>query len=199
VFIQMVQGRCSRQDEMRQLVDDWCGSMADRPGWLGGTYGFTDDDRFLGIVRFDSSSACKEAAAMDGAAMWWAGAEALFDGDCDVHESEDVSIMLAGGSDDAGFVQVMQGRVTDADRYRHFMTDTAMTSMLHDARPEIIGAILAMEPNGRFVETIAFTDEDSARRGEQIDMPADMEADFQAAMADVEYIDLHKPWFATHH
>jgi hypothetical protein len=184
---------------MRQLVDDWCGSMADRPGWLGGTYGFTDDDRFLGIVRFDSSTACLESAAMDGAAMWWAGAEALFDGDCDIHESEDVSIMLAGGSDDAGFVQVMQGRVTDADRYRHFMTDTAMTSMLHDARPEIIGAVLAMEPNGRFVETIAFTDEDSARRGEQIDMPADMEADFQAAMADVEYIDLHKPWFATHH
>jgi len=199
VFIQMVQGPCSRQDEMRQLVDNWCGTMADRPGWLGGTYGFTDDDRFLGIVRFDSSSACLESAATDDAATWWAAAAELFDGTCEIHESEDVSIMLEGGSDDAGFVQVMTGRVADADKYRHFMTDTEMTSMLHDARPEIIGAVLAMEPTGSFVETIAFTDEESARRGEQKEMPADMREEFDAAMSDVEFIDLHKPWFATHH
>jgi len=199
VFIQMVQGRCSRPDEMRALVDDWCGSMADRPGWLGGTYGFTDDERFLGVVRFDSSSACLESAAAPDAATWWAAAEELFDGRCEIHESEDVSMMLDGGSDDAGFVQVMKGRVTDADKFRHFMTDTEMTSMLHDARPEIIGGVLAMETDGTFVETIAFTDEASARKGEQTDMPAEMAAEFAAAMSDVEYIDLHRPWFATHH
>jgi len=199
VFIQMVQGRCSRQDEMRALVDDWCGSMAHRPGWLGGTYGFTDDDRFLGVVRFDSSSACLESAAAPDAAAWWAAADELFDGSCEIHESEDVSMMLEGGSDHAGFVQVMKGRVADADKFRHFMTDTEMTSMLHEARPEIIGGILAMETDGTFVETIAFTDEDAARKGEQTDMPAGMQADFDAAMTDVEFIDLHKPWFATHH
>jgi len=198
VFIQMVQGRCSRPDEMRALVDDWCGSMADRPGWLGGTYGFTDDERFLGIVRFDSSSACLECAAAPDAATWWAAADALFDGSCEIHESEDVSMMLEGGSDTAGFVQVMKGRVADADKFRHFMTDTEMTSMLHDARPEIIGGVLAMEPDGTFVETIAFTDEASARKGEQADMPGEMQAEFDAAMSDVEFIDLHRPWFATH-
>ena len=198
MFIQMVQGRCSRQDEMRGLVDDWCGSMAARPGWLGGTYGFTDDDRFVGVVRFDSSSACLEAAGMPDAATWWAGAEALFDGGCEIHESEDVSMMLDGGSDNAGFVQVMRGRVGDADKFRHFMTDAEMTSMLHSARPEIIGATLAMETDGSFVETIAFTSEDAARKGEQTEMPADMAAEFQSAMSDVEYLDLHHPWFATH-
>ena len=198
VFIQMVQGRCSRHDEMRDLVDDWCAMMADRPGWLGGTYGFTDDDRFLGIVRFDSGSACKDAAGTSEAATMWAGAEELFDGRCEIHESEDVSMMLDGGSDSAGFVQVMRGRVADADRFRHFMTDTEVTSMLHDARPEIIGATLAIESDGTFLETVAFTDEASARKGEQLDMPAEMQADFEAAMADVEYLDLHKPWFASH-
>ena len=186
MFIQMVQGPCSRQGEMRGLVDDWCGSMADRPGWLGGTYGFTDDDRFLGIVRFDSSSACMESAATADAATWWAAAESLFDGTCEIHESEDVSMMLEGGSDHAGFVQVMKGRVTDADRFRHFMTDTEMTSMLHEARPEIIGATLAMEHDGTFLETIAFTDEDSARKGEQQDMPAEVQADPEVIRADIE-------------
>jgi len=172
--------------------------MADRPGWLGGTYGFTDDDRFLGIVRFDSGSACKDAAGTSEAATMWAGAEELFDGRCEIHESEDVSMMLNGGSDSAGFVQVMKGRVADADRFRHFMTDTEMTSMLHEARPEIIGATLAIEPNGTFIETVAFTDEAKAREGEQKDMPADMQADFESAMSDVEYVDLHHPWFASH-
>jgi hypothetical protein len=198
VFIQMVQGRCSRQDEMRGLVDDWCAMMADRPGWLGGTYGFTDDDRFIGVVRFDSSTACEECASSPEAAMYWAGAEAIFDRGCEIHESEDVSMMLDGGSDSAGFVQVMKGRVADADRFRHGMTDTEMTNMLHEARPEIIGATLAMEPDGTFVETVSFTDEDAARKGERSEMPAEMRSDFESAMAEVEYLDLHRPWFASH-
>jgi hypothetical protein len=197
VFIQMVQGHCSRQDEMRGLVDSWCSMMADRPGWLGGTYGFTDDDRFLGVVRFDSSAACKESAGSTEAAMMWAGAEALFDGSCEIHESEDVSMMLDGGSDSAGFVQVMLGRVADADRLRHLVSDE-MTAMLHQARPEIVGATMAIEPDGRFVETIAFTDEASARQGEQLEMPTDVRDEISSAMAVVEYVDLHRPWFASH-
>ncbi len=130
--------------------------------------------------------------------MWWAGAHELFEHGCDIHESEDVSMMLDGGSDDAGFVQVMCGTVNDADRFRHLMTDTEMTSMLHQARPEIIGATLAMEPDGSFTETIAFTDESAARQGEQTEMPADVGAELAAAMGEVEYLDLHRPWFATH-
>jgi hypothetical protein len=198
VFIQMVEGRCSRQDEMRGLVDDWCGSMADQPGWLGGTYGFTDDSRFVGVVRFDSHTACEDSSSTPEAAMWWAGAEAMFDGACEIHASDDVAMMLDGGSDSAGFVQVMHGHVGDADKLRHFMTDAEVTSMLHDARPEIIGATLAIERDGSFVETVAFTSEDAARRGEQAEMPAQIRSDLDSAMADVEYLDLHRPWFATH-
>jgi hypothetical protein len=174
MYIQMVTGRCSRPDEMRQLVDGWCAQMADQPGWLGGTYGFTDDQRIVGVVRLESADACKEACARPDAAMWWAAAEAMFDGGCQIHESEDVSIMLQGGSDDAGFVQVMCGRVSDAEKFKHLMRDQQMTSMLHEARPEIIGATLAQ------------------------DMPEEVRSDLESSMADVEYLDLHHPWFASH-
>jgi len=183
---------------MRRLVDDWCGAMGERPGWLGGTYGFTDDDHFVGVVRFDSQAACDEARMMPGADMWWAGAESLMDGACEIHQSGDVSMMLDGGSDDAGFVQIMRGRIADESTFRHLMTDAEMTSMLHQARPEIIGATLAIEGDGTFTETIAFTDEAAAREGEQMEMPAEIGSDFESSMADVEYIDLHRPWFATH-
>jgi hypothetical protein len=92
----------------------------------------------------------------------------------------------------------MTGRVGDADRLRHLVSDE-MSSMLHEARPEILGATMAIEDDGRFMETIAFTDEASARRGEQLDMPADVRDEIGAAMADVAYADLHHPWFASHH
>lgn len=199
MYIQMVQGACAQQDDMRMLVDDWCGAMADRPGWLGGTYGFTDDGQFMGVVRYASADACRERCADDDAGLWWACAETLFDGTPEIHQSEDVSIMLDGGRDDAGFVQVMRGRVRDVDKLRRMSTDQQMTNMLHEARPEIIGATLLIEDDGSFTETISFTDEASARRGEQTDMPADMAADFEGAMeGEISYYDLHRPWFGSH-
>lgn len=198
MFIQMVQGRCAQQDDMRMLVDDWCRTMADRPGWLGGTYGFTDDSAFVGVVRYESAGACRELCATDDAALWWACADSLFDGAPEIHQSEDVSIMLEGGSDDAGFVQVMRGRVADPAKLRRLMTDQSMTSMLHEARPEIIGGTLLIEDDGTFTETIAFTDEDAARRGEQMQMPEEVAAEFEGAIADVQYYDLHRPWFGRH-
>ncbi len=49
MFIQIIQGKCTRQDELRALADTWREEMAPTAeGWLGGTYGFTDDDQFVG-------------------------------------------------------------------------------------------------------------------------------------------------------
>ena len=199
MFIQMVEGACTHEDDMRMLVDDWCDRMADESGWLGGTYGFTDEGRFIGVVRYESREAYEKCCAADDAGMWWAAAEEIFDGMPEMHQSEDVMMMLDGGSDQAGFVQVMRGKVGNPEKLRRIMTDQDMTSMLHQARPEIIGATLLIEDDGSFTETISFTDEDSARRGEAMNMPAEVAADLQEAMAEVAYYDLHKPWFGRHH
>ena len=198
MFIQMVQGRCSRQEDMRMVVDDWCTSMASQPGWLGGTYGFTDDSSFIGVVRFDSQDACERACERDDAGMWWAAAAQCFDSGPELHESSDVTMMLNGGSDDAGFVQIMRGRVGNVDKLRRMTGDTEMTNMLSQARPDIIGATLAIEDDGHFIETIAFTSEAEAREREQMEMPAEVAGDMAEAMAEVEYLDLHRPWFRSH-
>ena len=198
MFIQMVQGSCSHQDDMRMLVDDWCTYMSGHEGWLGGTYGFTDDSAFIGVVRYDSQAACASASARPGAGMWWAAAEQCFDGAPEMHESSDVTMMLNGGSDDAGFVQVMRGRVGNADKLRKMTGDTEMTNMLHEARPDIIGGTLAIEADGHFIETVAFTSEDAARVAEKQDRPEEVMADMADAMSDIEYLDLHRPWFRSH-
>jgi hypothetical protein len=91
----------------------------------------------------------------------------------------------------------MHGHIRNPATLRHLVSDE-MTTRLHQQRPEILGATLAVEPDGSFTQTIAFTDEASARRGEQQEMPEEVRRELESAFADIEYIDLHRPWFATH-
>jgi hypothetical protein len=79
------------------------------------------------------------------------------------------------------------------------MMDQPM-DMLHTARPEIIGGTVAIDKDGFFTQTIAFTTEAEAREGEMKEMPAEMMdqmSDMNSTMSDVSYHDLHHPWFAT--
>ena len=195
MFIQIIQGKCTRQDECREMGERWLRELAPgADGWLGGTYGFTDEDQFMAIVRFDSRESAQANGARPEQGAWWQEMERLFDGPVEFHDCDDVTLMLEGGSDDAGFVQVIRGKVDDATTMKKMMTDT---EMLHEMRPDIIGGTLAIEEDGTFIETIAFTDEESARRGEQVPMPDDVRQAMESAMHDVTYADLHHPWFAS--
>ena len=194
MFIQIIQGRCTRQDELHALADRWreeLGPTAD--GWLGGTYGFTDDDTFLGIVRFESREAAMRNSERPEQQEWAKQMVALVDGAMEYHDCDDVTLLMGGGSDEAGFVQVIRGRVDDPERLKTMMTSE--TDTLHEMRPEILGGTLAIEPDGTFTETIAFRDEVSARQGEQKEPPEDIRSELQWAMQDATFYDLHRPWF----
>ncbi|WP_270889952.1 hypothetical protein [Pedococcus sp. 5OH_020] len=199
MFIQIIQGKCRDAGEMRRLSDEWREQMgATAQGWLGGTYGITDDNEFVGIVRFESREAAARNSARPEQGEWWQRMESCLDGPATFHDCDNAMMFLDGGSDEAGFVQVIQGRVSDPERFRHFMEQPM--DMLHEQRPEIIGGTIAMEPDGWFTETVAFRSEDEARQGEQKEMPEQGRqewADEMAMMQDVRYLDLHHPWFAT--
>jgi len=195
MFIQIIQGKCTRQDECREMGERWRRELGPgAEGWLGGTYGFTDDDQFMAIVRFDSRASAAKNSQRPEQGAWWREMEALFEGPVEFHDCDDVTLMLDGGSDDAGFVQVIRGKVDDPATMKKMMTDT---EQLQEMRPDIIGGTLAIEEDGTFIETIAFTDEESARRGEQVPMPDDVRQAMESAMHDVTYADLHHPWFAS--
>jgi len=198
MFVQMVQGDCARHAAMRTLVEDWCTDIADQHGWLGGTYGFTDDGRFVGIARFTNAETCIAAAQRPGAAAFWAEAIELLDGPLEIHQSDDVTLMFDGGSDEAGFIQVLTGQLRDPAQMRYLLADQDMTAMLHATRPEILGATLAIGQDGTFTETVAFTDEALARQGETVRMPEQVRRTLDDAVGQVEYLDLRNPWFATH-
>ena len=195
MFIQVIQGRCTRQDELRAMAESWRRDLGGGAvGWLGGTYGFTDDDHFIGIVRFESREAATGNSRRPEQSAWAQQMRELMDGPVEFHDCDDVTMVLDGGSDDAGFVQVIQGRVDDPGRIKAMLADT---TMLHEMRPDIIGGTLAMEPDGSFTETISFRDEASARAGEQVEPPAEMRSDLESMMAGATFYDLHHPWFAS--
>jgi hypothetical protein len=201
VFIQIIEGRCTRQAELRALADAWrdeVGPTAE--GWLGGTYGFTDDDMFVGVVRFTDRDAAMRNSGRPEQQAWAEKMAALMDGSVEFHDCDDVTLMMGGGSDDAGFVQVIRGKVADPSRMKAIMYGEESTAMLHEARPDILGGTLAFEPDGTFIETIAFTSEAAAREGESKempDMPHDVRATLEEAMQGATFYDLHHPWFAT--
>jgi hypothetical protein len=196
VFIQVIQGRCTKQDELRALTDEWGERLAPgADGWLGGTYGFTDDGTFFGVVRFESREAAMANSQRPEQGAWAERMAALFDGPVEFHDSDDVTLLFNGGSDDAEFVQIIRGRVDDPARLRAVMTSDP--EGLHAMRPDILGATLAIEADGGFTETVAFTDEDSARSGEAQAPPPEIAAQLEWAMQGATFHDLHHPWFSS--
>src|SRR5690242_15415630 len=178
MFIQVIQGRCRDAEPLHALLDEWVETMAPgATGWLGGTYGLTDEGQFVAVVRFDSRAAAEENSARPEQGAWWSRMEVMFDGPITFHDCDDVTMLLGGGSDEAGFVQVIQGRLTDPDRFRKFMAQPM--DALAAARPEIMGGTIAISEDGTFTETVAFRTEEEARRSEQQEMPGDMRREFE--------------------
>ncbi len=193
MFIQMIQAPCSRQDEAHALVDEWRRDLSPgAAGWLGGTYGFTDDDQLMAVVRFASREEAMANSERPEQGAWAERFAAVMDGPMEFHDCDDVTLLMGGGSDDAGFVQIIRGRVDDPSRLKAMMGDA---DSLHEMRPDILGATLAIEADGSFVETVAFTSEEAARAGEQVEPPAEVRGELEYAMQGATFHDLHRPWF----
>jgi hypothetical protein len=201
MFVQIIQGKCNNPDELRSRIDTWREQRAGKvDGWLGATYGFTDDDGFVGVIRFESKAKAMANSQAPEQSAWWAETERCFDGPVTFHDADDAKVMLQGGSDRAEFVQVVQGKIDDPALLEAEFDE--MTNILQQERPDIVGATLAIEEDGTFTETVAFTTEAEAREGESKAMPTSGRArelleDWDRHTHEVRYLDLHHPWFAS--
>lgn len=201
MFMQIIQGRVRDTEAAKAALDRWQTDLAPgAEGWLGGTYGVTDDGMMVAAVRFESREAAERNSDRPEQSQWWAEMESCFDGEVTFHDCDDVTLLLDGGSDKAGFVQIIQGRVTDRDKVRSIVEQSS--KMISQYRPDVLGGTLAVDKDGFFTETIAFTSEDEARKNEAKGLPADAQKMFEEEMSlmqDVKYLDLHQPWFTSRH
>lgn len=197
MFVQVIQGQASDAGALRSSLDRWLEEIAPGAiGWLGSTGGVTEDGRFIALVRFESEEAARRNSDRPEQDKWWAETSALLTGQAVFHDSSDVMVDIQGDPDQAGFVQVMQGRSTDPVRARELMSDDSVDWTAF--RPEIIGTLGVAHDEGAYTMAIYFTSEAEARAGEQKEPPPEI----QAAMAEMdklsagepEFFDLKDPW-----
>ena len=200
MFMQIIQGRVRDPEAAKATIERWRRELEPGAiGWLGGTYGVTDDGTLMACVRFESKEAAQRNSERPEQSAWWEEMASHFTGEVTFHDCDDVQLLLAGGSDDAGFVQVIQGQLRDPQRARQLMDESA--DLITKYRPDILGATIAIDENGFCTETVAFTSEAAAREGEQKEMPPEvnrMVEEEMSLMENITYLDLHEPWFATH-
>jgi hypothetical protein len=197
MFAQVIQGRTNDAVALWNSLEEWDRTLKPgAKGFLGSTGGVSDDGEFITIARFESEEAARENSDRPEQGEWWAETEKHFDGEVRFYDSNDVDLSLGGGSDDAGFVQVMQGRVKDRQRLSEM--EARAEEWMKEGRPDVLGSIRAWQGD-EFTEFIYFTSEEEARVGEKTAPPEEMgsEEDWMNSMENLKYIDLRKPFFSS--
>jgi hypothetical protein len=197
MFAQVIQGRTSDAEGLRAAMDRWVQELAPGSiGWLGSTGGVTDDGRFVAVARFESADAAARNSDRPEQSRWWEETQRLFDGEVTFRDSEDVTVDLQGDPDRAGFVQIMQGHVTDADRAKQLMADMN-TEAMAAMRPDVIGSVSIGHEGGDWTQVIYFTSEAEAREGEKKEPPPEMQAVMDEMMklsaGPPDFFDLRQP------
>jgi hypothetical protein len=196
MFVQVIEGKVADPEALHRQMDRWQAEL--RPsaaGFLGSTAGVADDGRAVCFARFESAAAAQANSTRPEQGQWWSEAQAAFDGEVTFSDSEDVDEFMGGGSDDAGFVQVMKGHGVSRDRMREM--DEQFEQHGAGLRPDLLGGLRVWTGPDRYVEVAYFTSEAEAREGEQREPPAefaDAMREFEELSRNMEFIDLKQPW-----
>jgi hypothetical protein len=197
MFVQVIEGKVSDKAGLRRQLDRWEAEL--RPGaagFLGSTGGVTDDDVGFAIARFESAAAAKANSDRAEQGAWWSDTEKCFDGPVSFTDSEDVEEFLGGGSNDAGFVQVMK---TASGPGRDVVKNLDQQFEKHAStwRPDLIGGVRVWTGKTSTVEVNYFTSEAEARAAENKEPPAELAelfSQYADVIANTAFLDLRDPW-----
>jgi hypothetical protein len=201
MFVQVIQGKAKDPAGLRKQWERWDQEIKpDVQGYLGGTAGVTADNEFIALARFESEDAARANSDSAKQGGWWEETSQYLD-DVMFHDCTMVDLMKEGGSDTAGFVQVIQGKVTDVEKARSL--DREGQDQMNAMRPDVIGGIVAWHPqNGRFTNAIYFTSEAEARAKEK---ESSSDPEFQKFMSEWQaisdgepkFLDITEPWYSS--
>ena len=198
MFVQVIQGKVSDPDRARQRLESWVTELGpSATGWLGSTGGVTDDGTMVLLARFESEEVARANSDRAEQGEWWAETEKVFDGEVTFKDSSMARVDTPGDPDRAGFVQIMQGQVSDPERASQLMFEDDVD--LASYRPDILGRLLAGHEDGAWTMAIYFTSEEEARAGEQKEAPPEMEERMNqmqslAVGGPPSFFDLRDPW-----
>lgn len=195
MFIQVIRGKVGNADAARSAFERWNADL--RPGatgFLGSTAGVADDGSFVAVARFGSEDAARRNSDRPEQSAWWDETSKVFDGEPAFHDCREHDLYNGGGSNDAGFVQVMVYKPKDLGPVREM---AKKMDELPNFRPDVLGSVTAYAEDGTVIDVIYFTNEADAREGEKQEMPAEMQEmmqDFGSNVGEITYVDLKDPW-----
>ena len=194
MFVQVIQGVTKDAEALRDQRSRWVRDL--RPGadgFLGSTGGVSYDGEFILVARFENEEAARRNSRRPEQDRWWSETAEHLDGEARFYDTTDVDLFLGGGSNDAGFVQIMQGVAKDRTRLAESLSKAEQ--WLRSNRPELMGGFVVWQDN-EFTQVVYFTSEDEARAGETQEPPAELE-DWTELVDDLKFIDLHQPWLTS--
>ena len=166
MFVQVIQGKVRDADLLARQSERWVREI--KPGvkgYLGSTTGVTPDGQAITIARFESAEAAAANSNSEQQSAWWNETAKAYDGEPTFRDSTDVDTLFGGGSNDAGFVQVIQGKAKDQKAMRS--QTSGMEQDLRKARPDILGMSIVWHDGGEFTQAVYFKSEAETRKAEK--------------------------------
>jgi len=196
MFVQVMRAHVNDPEGVRATFDRWDRDLRqDADGFLGCTSGITPEGELVAVARFENEDLAERNSDRPEQGVWFEELCMYLDGEPTFVEATEIDLLGPGDAEDAGFVQVIHGSADDKDSARQVMAELAIP--MREARPDILGGLLAWHDGGDFTEVVYFTSEDEAREGESSEMPARVQAPLaRAAMHFDEYLDLPEPRMA---
>ena len=195
MFVQIIKGKVNDPATFNREAERWSTDLKPgATGYLGTTWGVAADNTAFVAARFESEAAARANSERPEQGEWWAGVESAFD-DVSFQDCAEVDLMMGGGSDEAGFVQVIEGRVKDQAAARAMLTE--MDGRLAEMRPDILGGAMAWHgDDGTFTQLVYFRSEADAHTGESATSDTEVDNEYQNMMAtEPSFIDLTEPHF----
>ena len=196
MFAQVIQGKTSNPQAFAAAGEQWLQDLAPgATGWLGTTSGVTEDGRAIAVVRFESEEDARRNSNRPEQDQWWSQTSKLFDGVATFRDSTDVTVDVQGDPDQAGFVQIMQGRSSDPERAKQLMDQDA--DKWAEFRPDVVGSVSIGHDDGGYTMVLYFTSEAEAREGERKEPPPELQAQMEEmnklSVGETEFFDLKQP------
>lgn len=197
MFVQVIEGKVSDPGRVREALDRWARELAPGAiGWLGSTAGVTEDGTFIAVARFESEDAARRNSDRREQDQWWAGTAKLFTGEPTFRDSTEIDVDVYGDPDQAGFVQIIQGRSSDPARSRELMAQAPEEWTAF--RPDIIGSVGVTHDDGAYTAVLYFTSEEEAREGERKEPPPELKEQMdkmgELEVGEPTFLDLKEPW-----
>jgi hypothetical protein len=164
MFIRVIKGRATNPPGIRRDLGRWQRQLAaDADGWLGSTAGITPDGWSMSVIRFASADHARRNGERPEQREWWRDASQHL-ARVVSHDAPKVHTYRNGSTDEASFVQVIQGHSDNLERMAALGRD--QEEVLAREAPRLLGMTVA-EHTGRpgdFTQILYFTSEQDARR-----------------------------------